>query len=70
MDLGRLNVREQTQSNGTSKMELNPKLELIVTIIKNSELDCNMWCDSAQRELAVEILEALEARFVIDFKDE
>ena len=51
-------------------MELDPKLELIVTIIKNSELDCNMWCDSAQRELAVEILEALEARFVIGFKAE
>jgi len=49
-------------------MELDPKLELIVMIIKNSELDCNGWDDSSQRELAVEILEALEARFVVEFK--
>jgi len=53
-----------------SEMELDPKLELIVAIIKNSELDCNMWDNSAQRELATEILEALEARFVIGFRDE
>jgi len=51
-------------------MELDPKLELIVTIIKNSELDCCMWDDSVQRELAVEILEALEKRFDINLKDE
>lgn len=70
MDLGRLNEKAQIQSRGMNEMELDPKLELIVAIIKNSELDCNMWCDSAQRELAVEILEALEARFVIGFKAE
>jgi hypothetical protein len=51
-------------------MELDVKLELIVAIIKNSELDCCMWDDSVQRELAVEILEALDKRFNINFKDE
>lgn len=51
-------------------MELDPKLELIVMIIKNSELDCHMWDNSIQRELATEILEALEHRFDIAFKEE
>lgn len=51
-------------------MELNPMLELIVTVIKNSELDCCTWDDSPQRELATEILEALEQRFVISFLED
>lgn len=51
-------------------MELDPKLELIVMILKNTELDCCMWDDSIQRELATEILEAMESRFNITFKDE
>ena len=50
-------------------MELDSKLELIVMIIKNTELDCCMWDDSVQRELAVEILEALERRFSIEIKE-
>lgn len=51
-------------------MTLDPKLELIVMIIKNSELDCHSWDDSVQRELATEILEALECRFDIEFKND
>ena len=50
-------------------MELDPFLELIVCAIKNSELDCYLWSDSSQRELAVEIAERLEARFNITIKD-
>lgn len=50
-------------------MELDPILELIVMIIKNTELDCCMWRDSIQRELATEILEALQDRFTIEVEE-
>jgi hypothetical protein len=53
-----------------NEMELDPLLELIVCAIKNSELDCCLWEDGVQRELAVDIAERLEARFNITFKDE
>jgi len=51
-------------------MKLDPFLELIVCAIKNSVLDCCMWDDSIQRELAVNIAERLETRFNITIKDE
>ncbi len=51
-------------------MELDPFLELVVCAIKNSKLDCCLWDDSVQRELAVDIAERLEARFNITIKDE
>ncbi len=51
-------------------MELDPLLELIVCALKNTELDCNRWDDSVQRELATDIAERLEAKFNITIKDE
>ena len=52
-----------------SNMELDPLLELIVCAIKNSELDCSVWGEASQRELAEDIAERLEARFNITIKD-
>ncbi len=70
MVLGRVTAKGLIQPlRGMPKMELDPKLELIVMIIKNTELDCCMWDDSIQRELAVEILEALERRYTIEIKE-
>ena len=51
-------------------MELDPLLELIVCALKNTELDCCLWDDSVQRELATDIAKRLEARFNITIKDE
>lgn len=47
---------------------IDPKLELIVMLIKNTELDCCMWTDSIQRWLATEILEGIEARYNLEMK--